>query len=55
MLKIKNNMLNEANIELLNIKKHVSKYINDMCDHNAKSTNKKITNNNNANKKNKNR
>ena len=52
--KIKNNMLNEANIELLNIKKHVSKYINDMCDHNAKSTNKKI-NNNNANKKNKNR
>ena len=49
--KIKNNMLNEANIELLNIKKHVCKYINDMRDHHAKSANKKITNDNSTNKK----
>ena len=47
--KIKNNKLNEANIELLNIQKHILKYINDMRDHNKKSVNKKITKDNSAN------
>ena len=47
--KIKNNMLNEANIELLNIKKHILKYMNDMYDYYAKSANKKITKDNNVN------
>ena len=48
--KIKNNKLNEANIELLYIKKHICKYINDMHDHHQKSANKKITKDNSANK-----
>ena len=47
--KIKNNMLNEANIKLLNIKKHILKYMNDMYDYYAKSANKKITKDNNVN------
>ena len=46
--KIKNNMLNEANIELLNIKKNILKYINDIRDHHTKkidnNENKKIRN-----------
>ena len=42
-------MFNEANIELLNDKKNILKYINDMCDHHIKTID------NNTNKKNKNR
>ena len=42
-------MFNEANIELLNDKKNILKYINDMCDHHTKAID------NNTNKKNKNR
>ena len=34
-------MFNEANVELLNIKKHILKYMNDMYNYYAKSANKK--------------
>ena len=58
-------MFNEANIELLNIKKNILKYINDIRDHRTKtidndtnkkikidkSTNKKVTRDKSTNKK----
>ena len=46
---IKNIKLNEGNIELLNIKKHILKYINDMLDPNKKRVNKNITKDTSAN------